>query len=187
MFLNRLQETSVDGSTALITVCFLILSSAALATWVEDDMHDDYDRYTAMNNESLLAPLLFLAGVLLVVFLVYYFNEQSKQRLKAEVTKAVNITSNKYMQIIAELLKNHKSYDVEPHGFGRMKLSHMKKHQPKLYAHLKETGELNQHIKDAEDQAEKYMEKALRSGVDYHAAFEVARDTWISLPDIESS
>jgi len=69
-------------------------------------------------------------------------------------------------------------------AFGRMAERHWREYRPKLVKYLEQKGELYQWLKEAEDEAENYMEEAQRQKVDYHAAMEVATRTWICLPDI---
>jgi len=72
-------------------------------------------------------------------------------------------------------------------GFGRMAYRHWEKHRPTLFTHLKSNGTLFEHLKDAEDQAEAYMEEAERQKRDYYESLEIAKETWIILPDVESA
>ncbi|MBE0587242.1 MAG: hypothetical protein IH617_04265 [Hydrogenophaga sp.] len=64
---------------------------------------------------------------------------------------------------------------VEDFGaLGRRALHHWSKHRPKLAADLRRRGELLQAIKEAEDQAESYMESAESKGVSFLQAREIA-------------
>ena len=75
-------------------------------------------------------------------------------------------------------------------GFAKIAERHWKQFRPKLYKYLKKQGSLHDHLCEAGEQAEKYIQKVqARPGynptTDYLAAKEVALSTWIYLPDID--
>ena len=72
-------------------------------------------------------------------------------------------------------------------GFGRMAYRHWKKHRPVLFKYLMEQGKLFEHLKEAENQAEAYTQKAQRDGRDHHESLEIAKATWIILADVEEN
>ncbi|MBN2512538.1 MAG: hypothetical protein JXB18_06330 [Sedimentisphaerales bacterium] len=68
-------------------------------------------------------------------------------------------------------------------GFGRMVLHHLKKFRPNQYACLLKSGEVMDYCKEMEDYASAYLEKAQQQNVDYLTALEIAKETWLLLPD----
>ncbi len=70
-------------------------------------------------------------------------------------------------------------------GIEREKLRHMEKHQPNLYRHLQDQGQLRAYILDIQEQAGQYLERALEAGRPFEETHDVIRETWISLPDVD--
>ena len=71
-------------------------------------------------------------------------------------------------------------------GFSRMAAREWKQNRPKLWKALSLRGELYQALKDAGDQADEYIQEALRQGMSLQQAEEVALRTWILLPDMDA-
>jgi hypothetical protein len=75
-------------------------------------------------------------------------------------------------------------------GFARKAYNHWKQFRPKLFRHLQKKGVLYDHLYEAGEQAERYMQQAeakpgFNLATDYHVAEEVALRTWILLPDVD--
>ncbi len=77
-------------------------------------------------------------------------------------------------------------WESQLHAFGRQKLRHLKKHQPNLYRYLKSQGKVMEHVLGVQDQAELYLDKANDAGRPIEETLDVIRETWISLPDVDS-
>ena len=77
------------------------------------------------------------------------------------------------------------SDDLELNGFGREKLRHLKKHQPKLHQYLKSQGKVLEYVLSVQEQAELYLDQANEAGRPIQETLDVIRETWISLPDVD--
>jgi len=73
----------------------------------------------------------------------------------------------------------------EMRGFGREKLRHLKKHQPKLHQYLKSQGKVLEYVLSVQEQAELYLDQANEAGRPIQETLDVIRETWISLPDVD--
>jgi AcrR family transcriptional regulator len=74
---------------------------------------------------------------------------------------------------------------AELHGVGQEVLYHLKTHRPRLYRYLRSRGEVKEHVLQAQEQAERYANRADEKGRPPEETWEVIRETWISLPDVD--
>ncbi len=75
--------------------------------------------------------------------------------------------------------------NLELDGIGRAKLRHMQKHQPNLCRHLKSQNKLMPFLLNVQEQAALYIEKATAADRPFEETWDVIRETWISLPDVD--
>jgi len=73
----------------------------------------------------------------------------------------------------------------ELRAVGHMVLRHLKKHQPNLHKYLKSRGQVMEYVLQAQRQGEAYMDRADAAGRPPEEPFEVIRETWVSLPDVD--
>jgi hypothetical protein len=74
---------------------------------------------------------------------------------------------------------------AELNAVGRQVLQHLTRNQPNLYKYLLSKGQVKEHVLQAQAQAEKYMEQADEKGRPPDETWDVIRETWISLPDVD--